>query len=85
MEGGLVLVGSYGSVPEGFLAKGRLEAEGIPVLSKGGDGPYRMGPVHLFVPEELEVQARLVLDTIGEAPGGDATGSSDLPAGDATD
>lgn len=71
MEGRLVLVRSFGSVPEGFLAKGRLEAEGIPVLSKGGDGPYRMGPVYLFVPEGLEVQARLILETVVEDAGED--------------
>jgi len=26
-----------------------------------GTGPYRMGPVHLFVPADMEVQARLIL------------------------
>jgi hypothetical protein len=64
------------SIPEGYLAKGRLESEGIRVILKGeAEGPYRMGPVHLFVPAELEVQARLVLDsTIAPPPGG---GSSD--------
>ncbi|MFM7717895.1 MAG: putative signal transducing protein [Actinomycetota bacterium] len=64
MEARLVLVFSTGSVPDGVLAKGRLEAEGIPVLLKGeGMGPYRMGPVHLFVPEGFEPQARLILET----------------------
>ena len=29
-----------------------------------GEGPYRMGPVHLYVPEELEVQAVVVIDEI---------------------
>jgi hypothetical protein len=77
MEGRLVLAGSFGSVPEGFLAKGRLEAEGIPVLSKGGDGPYRMGPVHLFVPEELEVQARLILETVEDGVGDPAEDQAD--------
>ena len=58
-----VHVWSTRSVFEGEIAKARLEAEGIPVLSKGeGDGPYRMGPVHLWVPGSLEVQARLILD-----------------------
>jgi hypothetical protein len=38
------------------------------VLAKGeGDGPYRMGPVYLWVTEEHEVQARLML---AEALGG---------------
>ncbi|MBI2237066.1 MAG: DUF2007 domain-containing protein [Actinobacteria bacterium] len=54
---------STASLTDGYLAKGRLEAEGIPVLVKGeGEGPYRMGPVHLWVPEGLEVQARMILD-----------------------
>jgi hypothetical protein len=60
------------SIPEGYLAKARLESEGIRVLLKGeAEGPYRMGPVHLFVPAELEVQARLVLDSTITAPQGD--------------
>ena len=64
MDDRLVLVHSTGSVPDGLAAKARLEAEGIPVLLKGeGAGPYRMGPVHLFVPEGLEPQARLILET----------------------
>jgi hypothetical protein len=60
----VVRVLSTSSVPEGEIAKARLEDEGIPVLVKGeGEGPYRIGPVHLFVPAELEVQARLILDS----------------------
>jgi Putative prokaryotic signal transducing protein len=55
------------SVTEGYLARGRLEVEGIPVLLKGeSEGPYRMGPVHLWIPAELEVQARLILTEIRE-------------------
>ena len=51
------------TVPEGLLARGLLQAEGIPVLTKGeAEGPYRMGPVELWVPEGLEVQARLLLE-----------------------
>jgi hypothetical protein len=58
----LVRVLSTASLPEGEIVKARLENEGIPVLVKGeGGGPYRMGPVHVFVPAEFEVQARLVL------------------------
>jgi hypothetical protein len=58
----LVRVLSTASLPEGEIVKARLEDEGIPVLVKGeGGGPYRMGPVHVFVPAALEVQARLVL------------------------
>lgn len=63
-----VHVWSTGSILEGEIAKARLEAEGIPVLAKGeGEGPYRMGPVHLWVPTSLEIQARLILDR-AEAP-----------------
>lgn len=37
----------------GLLVGGLLEAEGIDVLVKGeGAGPYRMGPVILFVPDD---------------------------------
>ncbi|MFM8943951.1 MAG: putative signal transducing protein [Actinomycetota bacterium] len=56
---------STGSLPHALAARARLEDEGIPVLMKGeGDGPYRMGPVHLLVPEGLIVQARLVLEDV---------------------
>lgn len=42
----------------GLLVRGLLEAEGIDVLEKGeGAGPYRMGPVILFVPEEASDRA----------------------------
>lgn len=62
MPSELVLVLTTTSLPEGEIVKARLEDEGIPVLVKGeGAGPYRMGPVQLFVPAEMEVQARLVL------------------------
>jgi hypothetical protein len=61
-SGRLVLVFASSSIPEGLLAKGLLESEGISVFVKGeSEGPYRMGPVYLFVPEEFEVQARLAL------------------------
>jgi len=62
VAGDLVRVLTTSSLPEGEIAKARLEDEGIPVLLKGGaEGPYPTGPVHLFVAPELEVQARLVL------------------------
>jgi hypothetical protein len=65
LSGSLVRVYSTPSITDGYLAKGRLESEDIPVFLKGeGEGPYRMGPMHLFVPEELEVQATLILDEI---------------------
>jgi hypothetical protein len=62
MTDDLVRVLSTASLPEGEIAKARLEDDGIPVLLKGeGGAPYRMGPVHLFVPASFEVQARLIL------------------------
>jgi Putative prokaryotic signal transducing protein len=71
LSGRLVRVLATPSVTEGLLARGILESEGIPVLTKGeGEGPYRMGPVQLWVPEELEFQARLLLEGPAE---GDAT------------
>ena len=43
----------------GLLVSGLLEAEGIDVLAKGeGAGPYRMGPVILFVSEDASDRAR---------------------------
>ncbi|HSD67090.1 MAG TPA: DUF2007 domain-containing protein [Vicinamibacteria bacterium] len=63
-EEGFVYLTSIGSVPEAEIQRARLEAEGIPVMMKGeAEGPYRMGPVHLWVPAALEGQARLILDT----------------------
>lgn len=49
---------------DGELVKARLEDEGIPALLKGADGPYPTGPVHLFVREEFEDEARRVIDAI---------------------
>jgi hypothetical protein len=43
----------------GMLVRGLLEAEGLEVLAKGeGLGPYRTGPVILFVIEEASGRAR---------------------------
>jgi hypothetical protein len=59
----LVLVFSTASIPEGLLVRGLLESDGIPVQVKGeSEGPYRMGPVHIWVPAAFEVQARLLLE-----------------------
>jgi hypothetical protein len=64
-EEDLVRVYSTGSLTDGYLAKGRLEADGIPVLLKGeGEGPYRMGPAYLWVPASFEEQARMILDEV---------------------
>jgi Putative prokaryotic signal transducing protein len=43
----------------GLLVRGLLEADGIEVLTKGeGSGPYRVGPVILFVPADDADRAR---------------------------
>jgi len=62
-SGRLVRVFSTVSEPEGTVVKGLLEAEGIPVVVKGETaGPYRTGSMDLWVPEELEPQARMTLE-----------------------
>lgn len=49
----------------GELMKGRLEAEGIAVMTKGeGEGPYRTGPVYLWVNQEDADRARAVVDAV---------------------
>lgn len=64
---GLVRIYSTGSVSDGYLAKGRLEADGIPVLLKGeGEGPYRAGPMFLFVPRNFEAEARAIMASVAE-------------------
>jgi hypothetical protein len=63
VSGRLVMVFSSPRIPPGLLAKGLLEANGIAVVVKGeSEGPYRMGPIQLWVPEEFELQARLLLE-----------------------
>ena len=77
----LVRVYATPSAIEGELVKGRLEAEGIPVLLKGeGEGPYRMGPAEVYVPSSFEPQARLVLESIDDAV--DELTDADAPAVD---
>ncbi len=61
----LVRVYSTASTVDGEITKAHLETEGIPVMAKGeGTGPYRMGPLHLWVPSEFEPQARLIIEAI---------------------
>jgi hypothetical protein len=82
MTDDLVRVLSTASLPEGEIAKARLEDDGIPVLLKGEGGPpYRMGPVNLFVPAAFEVQARLILSqTFEDSDLGQADDPSGLEA-----
>ncbi|HJS26853.1 MAG TPA: hypothetical protein VJ913_06990 [Actinomycetota bacterium] len=76
MSGDLARLRSVPSTFEGEIIRSRLEAEGIPVLLKGGSSsdPYPTGPVHVFVPAGLEVQAQLALSDV---PGGDVPASAD--------
>jgi Putative prokaryotic signal transducing protein len=48
---------------EAEIAKGRLEAEGIPahLRGEGADAPYPVGPVELLVPSRFEEQAHRIL------------------------
>ena len=64
-SGRLVLVFTAASIPEGLLVKGLFESEHVPVLAKGeSEGPYRSGPMELWVPEEFEMQARALVEEI---------------------
>jgi hypothetical protein len=64
-SGRLVLVFTAPNIPAGVVARSVLEAEGIPVMVKGeSEGPYRVGPVYLLVPEEHEDEARLILEEV---------------------
>jgi hypothetical protein len=60
-----VLVFTAATIPEGLAARGLLESQGMVVETKGEvDGPYRFGPVYLYVAEEFEPQARLLLEDL---------------------
>jgi SAM-dependent methyltransferase len=60
----LVPVFATADLVEGRLLAGRLESEDIPVLVKGDDASYHLGPVYLFVPAEDEIRARLFIDAL---------------------
>ena len=63
--GSLVRVYASGNAFDGLLTKGHIEAEGITVLMKGeSEGPYRAGPVYLWVTLEDEARAREVIRAI---------------------
>ena len=65
MNDRLVRVYASGNGFDGQLTKGRLEAEGIGVLIKGeAEGPYRAGPVYLWVALEDESRAREIIEAI---------------------
>jgi hypothetical protein len=72
-----VRVYASGNAFDGLLTKGHLEAEGITVLMKGeGGGPYRAGPVYLWVMPEDEIRAREIVKAIGS--GAYATSDDDV-------
>jgi Putative prokaryotic signal transducing protein len=88
MGGGFVRVFSTLSWTEGEIVKGRLEAEGIPVVLEGEhEGPYPVGPAELSVPSSFESQARRILEQIErgsfEVPGEDDPGRA--PEGEPTE
>jgi hypothetical protein len=59
-DGTVELVHVYESADpiRGLLVRGLLESDGIDVFAKGeGAGPYRTGPLILYVPEEARARA----------------------------
>jgi hypothetical protein len=82
----LVRVFSSGDTFMGELMRGRLEAEGIPVMIKGdGEGPYHAGPVYLWVPEDSEAAAKAVVDAVESGAFAIDELPSDVDAADAAD
>lgn len=76
-----VRVYAGGNAFDGLLTKGHLEAEGIDVLMKGeGEGPYRTGPVYLWVMPKDEGRAREIIRAIES--GAYATSDDDVLGAD---
>jgi hypothetical protein len=71
-----------GNPVDGLLTKGHLETEGIHVLLKGeGEGPYRAGPVYLWVMPADEPRAHEIIRAIES--GAYATSDDDVFAAEA--
>lgn len=72
----MVLLTTVGSAFEARLLAARLGAEGVLWELRGGDGPYPVGPVHVYVAaDDAEVAREVVLTSDpGDAarPGGPA-------------
>ena len=85
MDDRLVRVFASPDTVAGEMMRARLEAEGITALVKGdGEGPYRAGPVYVWVPVEDEGAARQVVDAV--ASGAFALGDDfDVGAPDVAD
>ena len=65
MEDRIVQVFASPDTVAGEMMKGRLEAEGIQAMVKGdGEGPYRAGPVYVWVAAEHEDAARAVVEAV---------------------
>jgi hypothetical protein len=65
MDDRLVRVFASGDSVAGEMMRGRLEAEGIDAMLKGeGEGPYRAGPVYVWVPAENEATAREIVAAV---------------------
>lgn len=65
MDEGIVRVFASGDHVAGEMMRGRLEAEGITAMLKGeGEGPYRAGPVYVWVAAADEAAARAIVDAV---------------------
>jgi Putative prokaryotic signal transducing protein len=65
-----VLVFTAATASEGLAVKGLLESEGILVFVKGeAEGPYRFGPLDLWVRESEAEDARAAIDAALSGPG----------------
>jgi hypothetical protein len=61
----LVRVYASGDAFAAELMRVRLEAEDIPVLMKGeSGGPYRMGPVYLWVRADDATRAKVIVEAV---------------------
>jgi putative signal transducing protein len=70
MSDDLVSVLWTSSPVEAEIAKGRLEAESIPVQlrGEGAEAPYPVGQVELLVPSTFEEEARRILAQDEDGP-----------------
>lgn len=65
MDDRLVRVFASADSMAGEMMRGRLEAEGVTAMLKGeGEGPYRAGPVYVWVSTEHEAAARAIVAAV---------------------